>query len=488
MSAIDSLQPQPLWNYFSQLCGVPRPSGEEAAVRQLIIDFAQSLGLQYLVDSAGNLIVKKPATAGYENRAGVVLQSHLDMVPQKNNDSNHDFSKDPISPFIDGDWVRADGTTLGADNGIGVAAIMAVLASNELQHGPVEALFTIEEESSMSGAEGLGADTLDGEILFNLDSEDEGELFVGCAGCVDIVSTAQYEEVKPEENSKSFEIFVSGLKGGHSGCDIHLGRGNANRVMARLLKRGTGELGMSISSLKGGSLRNAIPREAFANVVVPAANAERLREIAEEVKAIVQAELAAVEGDLSISVKEVTPLNLVMPQATQRDWLALLACCPIGVQRMSDSVPGVVETSNNLAVVHIANGNIKVECMARSAVDSAMDELAETIRDAFALTGAESRFEAPSPGWTPNMNSPILGVMRKTYQRLFDQDPEIKVIHAGLECGLLGGTYPRWDMISFGPTIRFPHSPDEKVEIKTVDRFWQLLSAALREVPESRSN
>ncbi|WP_426417735.1 aminoacyl-histidine dipeptidase [Aestuariirhabdus sp. LZHN29] len=486
MNALGDLKPRPLWNYFAQLCKVPRISQQEEAVRQLLVDFAAALGLGYQIDSAGNLIVRKPATAGYEGRCGVILQSHLDMVPQKNSGINHDFDVDPIRPLIDNGWVRADGTTLGADNGIGVAAMMAVLAADDLHHGPIEALFTVDEERGMSGAEGLEAGVLQGDILFNLDSEDEGELFVGCAGCVDIVATASYSPESQVEHGKSYEIFVSGLKGGHSGCDIHLGRGNANKIMNRLLKRATEELGLAISTITGGSLRNAIPRESIARVVVPVAHAERLRQMVDEVARVVAAELEMVDSGVKIEISDTAPVEEVMPSAVQAHWLAALACCPHGVQRMSDTLSGVVETSNNLATLNIGGGVIEVGCMARSAVDSAIDELADAVCSCFSLVNADTRLEAPSPGWRPNMQSPILEVLSTTYKRLFGEKPAIKVIHAGLECGLLGGTYPHWDMISFGPTIRFPHSPDERVDIKTVGRFWQLLTSALADTPESK--
>ncbi len=483
---LDSLRPQPLWNYFSQLCEIPRPSGEEEAVRLMIIDFAKAHNLDCEIDSVGNVVVRKPATAGMEDRKGVILQSHLDMVAQKNNAIQHDFSLDPITPVQDGDWLRANETTLGADNGVGVAAAMAVLSSETIAHGPIEALFTIDEESGMTGAEGLKSGWLNGEILFNLDSEDEKELFVGCAGGVDIIASGSYTPQQVPENSKFFEINVSGLKGGHSGCDIHLGRGNANKIMNRVLKRAIQQLDLAVSSIDGGSLRNAIPRESIANIVIPAANVERFRELVAEIASIVREELKAADAGVVINLTEISPLSDVMPTAEQTRWLNALYCCPNGVQRMSDDFLGVVETSNNLAHVLLGNGKIKVECMVRSLIDSSTEDLTEAVRSCFSLAGGDVSLEAPSPGWRPNTESPILRVVSSSYEKLFARTPAVTVIHAGLECGLLGGTYPEWDMISFGPTIKFPHSPDEKVHIPSVEKFWHLLCDSLTAVPEKR--
>ncbi len=478
-----NLEPKSLWKNFYSLTQIPRPSKSEAKAREFVVGFGKNLGLETIVDEVGNVIIWKPATPGMENRKGVILQGHLDMVPQKNSDKTHDFEKDPIDAYIDGEWVKAKGTTLGADNGMGVAATLAILEAKDLQHGPVEALFTIDEETGMTGAFGLKAGLLHGNILMNLDSEDEGELFIGCAGGTNGNVKFTYQEVAVPSDVSAFNVIVKGLKGGHSGVDIHLGRGNSNKIINRFLWHSTQTFGLRLAAIDGGSLRNAIPRESFAIVTIPNARKDNFLRYLKEFESIVKKELAAVEPDLKMeAVPTGLPKNL-MDEKTQRNLLNAVYGCPNGVMRMSNEMPGLVETSNNLAMVKSENGEIKVLCLLRSSVDSAKEDLENMMRSVFELSGAQITFDGKYPGWKPNPDSPILKAMQDIYQKKYGKVPEIKAIHAGLECGLLGGVYPSWDMISFGPTIRYPHSPDEKVNIETVKKFWDFLVETLKNIP-----
>ncbi|UZJ42375.1 aminoacyl-histidine dipeptidase [Prosthecochloris sp. SCSIO W1101] len=479
------LEPQEVWKYFYSLTRVPRPSGHEEKVRSFIADFGKNLGLETIVDDIGNVVIRKPAVAGLESREGVVLQAHLDMVPQKDSSTDHDFEQDPIEAVIDGDWLRADGTTLGADNGIGVAAAMAVLASTTLAHGPIEALFTCEEETGMTGAFGLKAGQLRGGILMNLDSEDEGELFIGCAGGLEVMVTLDYDKRPVPEGHAGFMIGVSGLKGGHSGMDIHLGRGNANKIMNRLLCYGHERHGLKLASIEGGTLRNAIPRESKATVVVPAEQSGCFLDELAMFSQTVQRELAVVDSGLRVITVPVEKPEYIIETSVVSRLLHMLYALPNGVMRMSDEMPGLVETSNNLAVVASCDGALKVECLLRSSVDSARDDLGIMIRSVARLAGAELVFGGSYPGWKPDPESTILKSMREVYKANFGKPPEIKAVHAGLECGIIGSTYPELDMISFGPTIRYPHSPDEKVHIASVGKFWNFLVEALENVPEA---
>ena len=447
-------------------------------------NFGNDLGLETIKDEVGNIIIKKPATSGMEDRMGVVLQGHLDMVPQKNSDKDHNFATDPIETYIDGDWVTANGTTLGADNGMGVAAAMAVLEATDLVHGPVEALFTSDEETGMTGANGLKPGILDGDILINMDSEDEGELYVGCAGGEDANITFSYNEVEVPAGVQAFKIAVTGLKGGHSGMDIILGRGNANILIFRLMKTAAKDFGLRLAGIEGGSLRNAIPREAFAEVVVPKENVDAFKEFVSDFGAMVTKELAGTEPNMSVEALPGEMPSVLIDKETQCNLTKAIRACPNGVIRMSDSMPGLTETSTNLAIVKSDAGKINVACLMRSSVDSAKDSLAGRIEALFSLAGAEVSFDGAYPGWQPNMDSPILKAMQDVYNNKYGKIPEIKAIHAGLECGILGGAYPNWDMISFGPTIRFPHSPDEKVNIPTVEKFYDFLVETLKHIPK----
>ena len=484
MSDIKNLAPQEVWKHFYTLTQIPRPSKKEAEVIAYMKKFGEDLGLETLVDEVGNVIIKKPATPGMEKRKGVVLQGHLDMVPQKNSDKDFNFETDPIVTLIDGDWLTADGTTLGSDNGIGVAAAMAVLESTSLKHGPVEALFTIDEETGMTGAFGLKPGILDGDILINMDSEDEGELYVGCAGGIDVAATKTYAEESAPSGHEAYRINVQGLKGGHSGMDIPLGRANANKVLFRFLMQAESDLNIRLSEARGGDLRNAIPRESHALVLVPSADANAFESLVGTYQEIYQKEFADTEPDLSFSCEKVAAPSKVVPALEQAKFIRAIFACPNGVQRMSQSMKGLVETSNNLAIASVKEGKFEAYNLTRSSVDSAKEATAWKIAAVFQLIDAQVKLSGGYPGWKPNMASPILKTCQEVYHKNFGKVPEIKAIHAGLECGLLGGVYPNFDMISFGPTIRFPHSPDEKVEIATVQKFWDFLVAILEEIPE----
>ncbi|NTV05014.1 MAG: aminoacyl-histidine dipeptidase [Chlorobiaceae bacterium] len=482
-SDILQLTPREVWSNFYRLTQIPRPSGHEEKIREFIAGFGKNLGLETIVDDVGNVIIRKPAVPGMENRKGVILQGHLDMVPQKNSGKIHDFKTDPIETVVDGDWVRANGTTLGADNGMGVAAAMAVLASRELQHGPLEALFTSNEESGMTGAFGLKPGLLKGDILMNLDSEDAGELFIGCAGGSNGTITLRYREQMLPGDYRGFMIKVTGLKGGHSGVDIHLGRGNANKIMNRILYEGYQRYGLLLSSINGGSLRNAIPRESFVQVAIPVTRAGEFLDTLAILSRTITNEILAVEPTLQIEAVAAEVPQTVIEERIFVTLLHAIYGCPDGVMRMSNEMAGLVETSNNLAMVKSGNGVITIENLLRSSVDSSRADLEIMIKSIFDLAGAESEFDGGYPGWKPDHASPILKLMQEIYQRKFGTIPKITAIHAGLECGILGGTYPGLDMISFGPTIRFPHSPDEKVNIESVGRFWDFLVETLRHIP-----
>lgn len=482
---IQQLEPAPLWNYFHGLTQIPRPSSHEEMIRDHVEQFGKGLGLETIRDEAGNIIIRKPATPGMENRKGVILQGHLDMVPQKNSDKAHDFEKDPIETIVDGDWVKANGTTLGADNGIGVAATMAILASTEVEHGPIEALFTATEETGMDGANGLEAGILQGDILINLDSEDEGELYVGCAGGEDATVKFDYKEKKTPKGYGGVKLSITGLKGGHSGIDIVLGRGNANKIFFRILAETTCELGVRLASFEGGNLRNAIPREAFGLLAVKNKKIPEFVTLVDNLVGIIKSELAAVEPDLTVTIEPVDKPKTVLNKSTQVRMTKAIIACPNGVIRMSDSMPGLVETSSNLAIVKTdaEKKTVNIACLMRSSVDSAKEDLGTRMWAVFSLAGAKVKFTGAYPGWKPNMDSPILKTMQEVYNKKYKKIPEIKAIHAGLECGILGGKYPNWDMISFGPTIRHPHSPDEKVNIPTVKKFWDFLVETLKNIP-----
>lgn len=483
-TAIKDLQPKAIWENFYKLTQVPRPSEHEEKARIFMLNWAEENNINAKMDEAGNIIMSKPATPGMESRKGVILQCHLDMVPQKNEDTQHDFNTDPIQAFVDGEWVRAKGTTLGADNGIGVATAMALLTSTDVPHGPLEVLITATEETGMDGANGLQPGILKGDILLNLDSETEGELYVGCAGGIDSTATFSYKEENIPAGSKAFRLSVKGLKGGHSGMDINLGRGNSNKLLFRFLKTYAQELGIRISAVTGGSLRNAIPRESFAVITLPAAQEEHFKQAIQKAEAIYKAEIIAKDPDLQINAEPVTMPAFVIDECTQARFINAIIAYPNGAVRMIDSMPDTVETSNNLAIIKSENGKITVTTLMRSSVDTAKEAMAQTIQAVAELAKADSIvFEGAYPGWKPNPDSAILKEMKEVYFKLYGKKPAVMAIHAGLECGILGSKYPNWDMISFGPTICHPHSPDEKVNIASVEKFWNYLKETLKNIP-----
>jgi len=483
MNDIRKLDPQPVWNFFHDITQIPHPSKKEKRIVDYVVKFGKDHKLETIVDKVGNVIIRKPATKGMEKRKGVVLQTHLDMVPQKNNDKKHDFEKDPIQTIIDGDWVTANGTTLGSDNGIGVAATLAVLASKDLQHGPIEALFTIDEETGMTGVFGLKKGILKGDILMNLDSEDEHELCVGCAGGIDVSGAMKYNEEKAPARMAAYRITATGLKGGHSGVDIALGRANSNKLLFRFLMQAESDFGIRLAEAAGGNLRNAIPRESYAVLLVASAKAKSFEKFVKGYDKMYRAEFAEPEPNLSFSYKKCEMPVKVITKQDQYKIIRAVFVCPNGVQRMSQAMKGLVETSNNMAIVKCARGKLEVHNLCRSSVNTSKESSAWRIAAVFHLIGAKVTMSGAYPGWKPNMASPILKVLSGIYTKMFGTAPDIKAIHAGLECAIIGGVYPSLDMISFGPTIKFPHSPDEKVNIPSVRKFYDFLCESLKQVP-----
>ncbi|MBQ8100590.1 MAG: aminoacyl-histidine dipeptidase [Paludibacteraceae bacterium] len=484
---IEELNPKGVWKNFYALTQIPRPSGKKEAVGRFLVEYGKSLGLETVQDEIGNVIIRKPASAGMEGHPGVILQGHMDMVPQKNSDVEFDFGKDPIRAYVDGEWVTAEGTTLGADNGIGVATAMAVLADDTIQHPALEAFFTVDEETGMYGAFDLKGGVLQGKTLINLDSEEEGELYVGCAGGVDATITFDYFCEPVPEGDKALRVVLKGLKGGHSGCDINLQRANANKLLFRFLKEAVSEYEARLARVEGGSLRNSIPREAEAVLTVPAGGVDDIKQLVDEYEDLFIREFDGVEDNLQLFAEEVDLPAGVIPEEIQDSLIHAMVACPNGVYRMIPEMPDVVETSNNLAMIstHQLKDNecrIQICCLTRSSVESRKEEMQEMIESCFALAGAKVEFSGSYPGWKPNLNSHILEVMQQTYKEEFGQEARIITIHAGLECGIIGRNYPGMDMISFGPTIKHPHSPDEKVNIQTVQKFWQFLLATLKKL------
>jgi len=484
MSDIRNLEPKPLWNYFYEITQTPRPSKKEHKMVEYMTKFGKDHGIETVVDKIGNVILRKPATKGMEDRKGIILQGHMDMVPQKNTDKVFDFEKDAIEAWIDGEWVKAKGTTLGADNGIGVAAAMAVMTDANLKHGPLEALFTIDEETGMTGANELKPGFLKGEILLNLDSEDEGELYVGCAGGIDVSARREYRQENVPAGMTAYNVALRGLRGGHSGMEINTGRGNSNKLMARFFQQAECDFGMRIASYKSGDLRNAIPREGFATVVIPEIKKTEFEKFVKEYDKMYRSEFKETEPDLSFSAEKCTTPSKVMNSGDQYRIIRALFVCPNGVQRMSQSMEGMVETSNNLAIVNINDGKFEAHNLTRSSVETAKIATAWKIGAAFQLADAEVELSGSYPGWNPNMASPILKTMQETYKKLFGKVPEIKAIHAGLECGIIMGPYPHLDSISCGPTLRHPHSPDEKANIASVEKFYKFLVATIENAPK----
>lgn len=481
---IRNLEPKALWNKFADLNAVPRPSKKEDRVIAFMKNFGESLGLETFEDEIRNVIIRKPATAGMENRKPIVLQGHLDMVHQKNGDTVFDFDTQGIDMYVDGDWVRARGTTLGADNGLGVAAIMAVLESTTIAHPAIEALFTIDEETGMTGALNLQGGILQGQILLNLDTEEDDEIDIGCAGGIDVTATAEYDEEDTPEGSVGYSITVKGLNGGHSGMDIHKGLGNANKIMNRLLFDGFDNFGLQIAEIKGGSLRNAIPRESVAKVIIAEVYDEAfvfdMQQIVNEIKT----ELKTTEPNLEVIFEklEATPAK-VMPSIAQFYFVRAMYTAHNGVYSMSTDFDNLVETSNNIAKVMLGEGQLTVQCLTRSSVETAKFDLANGLCSAFELMGCEVEFSGSYPGWTPNSKSEILDVLVPLYEKQNGEKPRVVACHAGLECGILGTNYPDMDMISFGPTIHGAHSPDERASISSSQKFWKFLVEILANIP-----
>ncbi len=481
---IKNLEPKCLWEIFYDLTQIPRPSHHEEKVREWAVQFGKKLGLETTKDEAGNVIIKKPATPGMENRKTVILQGHLDMVPQKNNAKIHDFENDPIDAYVDGKWVTADGTTLGADNGIGASSALAVLADGRIKHGPVEVLLTATEETGMDGANGLKPGIMNGDILLNLDTEDEGVFSVGCAGGVDFSATFKNESQKANKKRIAFKLSITGLKGGHSGLDIHLGRGNSNKIFFRVLKTVSQTLDVKLADIQGGSLRNAIPRETFGIILVKKEQEEALKVQINKLAETIKAELVHADPELAIVLTETEMPKTVMDRSLQQMLTHAVVAAPNGVIRMSDTMPGTVETSTNLAIVKSDEKKVEICCLVRSFSESSKSEVASRLESVFSLAGANVSTSGNYPGWLPNVDSEILGIMQQRYEIQFGKQPRLLAMHAGLECGILGATYPNWDMVSFGPTIKHPHSPDEKVNIKTVEKYWHFLLNVLAHVPE----
>jgi dipeptidase D len=481
--SVRSLEPQILWNHFADLNAVPRPSKKEERVRQFMVDFGNNLGLETIVDKIGNVIIKKPASAGMENHKTVILQSHLDMVHQKNSDTTFDFDNQGIEMLVDGDWVKANGTTLGADNGIGVAAIMAILSSNEISHPAVEAFFTIDEETGMTGAMQMDGSLFKGEILLNIDTEDDDELSIGCAGGIDTNTSVNYSEVAVNPNSKTIEISIRGLLGGHSGMDIDKGRGNANKWMARILWEISRKIPIQLVSFDGGSLRNAIPREATAMIAISSSNLAEFQTLFNEQISTLKEEYKSIEPAININSKETNAAETAMSNSDFTKIINLLCSVQNGVFRMSPDIDGLVEASSSLARVIIGNGSFTSQSLQRSSVESTKSEIAMTIRCAFENIGCEVIQGGEYPGWKPNPDSAILNVMENLYRKIFNEEPKVKACHAGLECGILGKHLPGVDMISFGPNIRAAHSPDEKVQISSVQKFWKYYLETLKSIP-----
>ena len=480
---IRNLEPKALWNKFADLNAVPRPSKKEERVIAFMKDFGTKLGLETIEDEVGNVIIRKPATAGHEDKKMIVMQSHLDMVHQKNNDTEFDFDNQGIEMYVDGDWVRAKGTTLGADNGLGVATIMAVLESTTIEHPAIEALFTIDEETGMTGAMGLKGGILKGDILLNLDTEEDDEIGVGCAGGVDITATRSYTEEGLDDGLVGYEVKVAGLNGGHSGMDIIKGLGNANKMMNRLLYNAAENFEIRISSIDGGSLRNAIPRESVAIIAVDENQKAAFEADFTDMAAAIHGEYASLEKELELSIKQIDLDDNVMSLESQAQFLKAIYAAHNGVYRMSPDIADLVETSNNIARVIVKDGSIKIGCLTRSSVDSSKDDLANTLTATFELAGFDVALSGDYPGWAPNMDSAILKVLEAKYKEINNEAPHVAACHAGLECGILGQNYPEMDMISFGPTIKGAHSPDERASISSAQKYWDFVIEILKDIP-----
>lgn len=478
---VSQLEPKQIWKNFSKLNAIPRGSKKEERVVAFMVDFGKSLGLETKVDAVKNVLIKKPATPKMQNCRTIVLQSHLDMVHQKNNATVFDFDKQGIDMFIDGDWVKARGTTLGADNGLGVAAIMGILESKNIEHPAIEALFTIDEETGMSGAKGLQAGFLTGDILLNLDTEEDDEIDIGCAGGLDVTASKSYSEKDVPKDTLAYQITLRGLRGGHSGMDIHRGFGNANKMMNEILLQGSDLI--SVASIHGGSLRNAIPRESVAVIVIDKKHEAQIKKTIDEVSKAIKIKFKNIEPGMDLLFEPVKNPAKVMDPAAQKQLLEAIGNAHNGVYIMSEDMPDLVEASNNIAKVNVQDGSIMIECLTRSSVEKTKAEVAEQLKKTFESKGFKTVLSGDYPGWKPNPESPILAVLTELYTTVFNAEPKVVACHAGLECGILGTNYPGMDMISFGPTIHGAHSPDEKANIASAQKFWKFLLAILQHIP-----
>ena len=484
MNEFEKLNPSEVWKYFSEILRIPRPSKKEEKIIAYLQDFGKTHNLETLQDEAGNILIRKPATKGMEELESVVLQSHMDMVCEKNSDVTHDFNNDPISAYVAEGWVRAKGTTLGADDGIGIAAQLALLASKDIPHGPLECLFTVDEETGLTGAFELKPNFIKSKILINLDSEDEGELFIGCAGGMDTEITFAYDTEKVPSDFKAYKLAITGLKGGHSGDEIDKGLGNSIKIINRFLWKGSNKYDLRISMLEGGNLRNAIPREAFATFVIHKDEVESMEKLFGVLKADILGEYSVTEPKLKIDLQQAEMPQSVIDEPTQFDLLNSIYACPHGVIAMSQTIPGLVETSTNLAAIKFIQDNqILVTTSQRSSTNSSKVDVGNMVQSVFRLANANVVHTSGYPGWAPNTNSTILNITKNSYQKLFKNEPVVRAIHAGLECGLFLEKYPELDMISFGPTIKGAHSPDERLNIETTEKFWDLLLDVLANIP-----
>ncbi|MBP5392409.1 MAG: aminoacyl-histidine dipeptidase [Bacteroidaceae bacterium] len=479
---IKDLDPQIIWKNFYLLTQVPRPSGHLENIQQFLLDWAKQHGIDAFKDNAGNIVMRKPATPGRENAKCAVLQAHMDMVPQKVDESAHNFETDPIETYIDGDWVKAKGTTLGSDDGMGVAAIMAVMESTDIKHGPLEALITADEETCMYGVEHLSADTLKGDILLNIDNETMGEFVIGSAGGVNISATMQYKEVELEEGDIAVKVLLKGLRGGHSGLEINEGRGNANKLMARFVRQATIDDEARLCSWQGGNMRNAIPRTAAVVLSIPKENLDDLCDLAQYCQQVFTDEFRGVEEDITLTVEELELPAGRVPEEIQDNLVDALMACHDGVLRHIPSIPSVVETSSNLGIVNIGGGEANLLILARSSNETMMEYIMEMQESCFSMAGMKVEYGGKYGAWQPNFDSPIVAKMVEVYRNLFDEEARVEVCHAGLECSIIGGVYPNMDLVSFGPTLRSPHTPDERCSISSVAKFWPFLKALLEEI------
>ncbi|MBQ9177442.1 MAG: aminoacyl-histidine dipeptidase [Prevotella sp.] len=483
MSEIKNLKPECIWRNFDALTQVPRPSGHLEKVKKFLLDFAAKAGVEAFVDAGNNVVMRKPATPGMENRKGVILQAHMDMVPQKSPESNHNFETDPIETWIDGEWVKAKNTTLGADNGMGVAAIMAVMEAKDLKHGPVEALITADEETGMYGANDLPTGELNGDILLNLDTEEWGEFVIGSAGGIDITATLDYKEVETEKDDVAMRVTLKGLRGGHSGLEINEGRGNANKLMVRFLREAIKENEARLATWHGGNMRNAIPFKAEAVITLPKENVEDVKQLIEEYKAEFIDQYKGIESGIEFFAEDVETPKMQLPEEIQDNLVNAIYACQNGVIRMIPAYPNVVETSSNLAIVDIEGGKAAVKILARSSREDMKEDIVASIESCFSMAGMKIETAGSYGGWDPNPDSEIMKLMVDLYKRMFNKDGIVQVVHAGLECSVILGKYPHLDVVSIGPTMKSPHTATERVYIPTIAPFWELLAKTLEEIP-----